>query len=361
MTRTVTLLTAALAAGTAAPAAAQFVPFGGGFPSASYGLYSRSLYYATPFGGYSLSFQRSTYNFAVAPYPTYSSAGLGYSRTAGGTYLYGGGPAVAGNPAAFDRDAANLRRAQRAARNDPDARQKVFDAWAMDRGGKGPPADRPALPDAVRDALAAAHEDDVLSGKALNAAVRAILDEERKRPPAGRPQVFPPDLLAKAVYAGGPAADALNLFRGEVKFPSALADDAFDAGREAVAKAFVAVTDSLRAGKKLDEPALDRLAAAARKLKDEFAARGPAMTDEGKKATAFLDRLEAAATAARQGGENGPLVPSWYTVGASAADLARHLGRLKVEFAPAAADDDGGYFALHRGLTAYLADLARQR
>lgn len=358
------LLAAAAVTLTPADAAAQlFRPFPFGAQSQQFHTRMYSGFYATPFGSIGFSYQRTS--VASYSYPFFGGAGYPalYPNLPVGAsvspYFYGSAGGLGGP--AYDRRSIDLQKAQRAARNDPGARRQAFDEWAVGRGGKAVPKEKiDRAPDAVRAALAAPREEDILSGKALNEAVAAILSMEAKGAQADAP-FFPPETLAHAVFAGGHAADAANLFReSALTFPNSLRRPEFDAGRAAVEKEFAAAVGQLRAGKRIDAAVLDRLAKATTRLKDAYTARAgsDASFGESRAVAGFLDRLDGVAQAMK-GTDDGLLVPAWYTVGGSAAAVARHVGRLKLQFAPAPPDDDGAYASLHRGLVTYLADLTQ--
>lgn len=338
-------------AATATPASAQF-----GFGNRS--VYTRNVgvFYATPFGGYYLTQQRfstTVYNYPAGLYRGIYPAPL--TAPAIGSFgltpaFYGG--VVVPTAGGVDQDAINLRKAQRAARNDPVARRKVVDE-AVIGGGKAA--------DPARPPVAEPNEADVLTGRALNELLREIAPLQAKA--NVKAPFLTPELLSHVVFTGGPAADAMNLFRGDTPtFPDALRRSQFDQPRDAVAKEYLTVAESLKAGKPADPVVLDRLAAAIAFLKEQFAPvlRASAGVDPDHAAD-FLNRIEAAAAHLKTPAAADLLVPGWHTVGASTAELTRHLSKHKIEFAPAPADDDGAYWAIYRGLAAYKADLVAAR
>lgn len=339
-----------------ATSSAQFIPFQAGNPFTSRSYYTRnvSLYYATPYGGYSLSFRRNYSTTLSTPYPVIASPGLSFRGVVTNPLLYGSTMA-SGSPS-WDQYSLNLQRAQRANRVDPDGRRVVFDQWVDQQGAKGIPAEKlEALDPAIRVALAQPIEPDVLSGKALNQAVKAILALEAKRAVA-KPPFFTPDTLSKIVYQGGAAADALNLLQGGLVIPVGATSPEIEASRAQVIKDVTSIQETLRTGKRPDPAVFEKLAVESRKLHDLYAkAAGSEICIR------YLNRLESALFAASDRSNDGLIVPGWHSIGAGASELARHMGRYKLEFAPASPDDDGAYFALHRGLMVYLSDLAQSR
>lgn len=341
---------------TPASAPAQFIPFRTGNPFTSNSLYSRnvSLFYSTPYGGYSLSFRRNFTSNYSTPYPVIASPGLNYGGVGSVPLIYGSSMA-SGFPS-WDQYSMNLQRAQRANRVDPNARQVAFDQWVDQKGAKAIPAEKIELlePD-VRVALAQPLNPDILSGKALNQAVKAILALEAKRASA-KPPFFTPDTLNKIVFQGGPHADTLNLLQNGIVLPMGPMSPEIEQARAQVLKGTTALVESVRSGKRPEPEMFEKLAVDARKLHDLYTmARG------SEDCIRFLNRMESALFAATDRANDNLIVPNWHTIGASASDLARHMGRYNLEFAPASPDDDGAYFALHRGLVTYLADLAQTR
>lgn len=331
---------------TAEVASAQFFPGGGGRS-----VFTRNIgvSYVTPFGGYYLTQQR--FSTRVNAFPA-AYAGIYPSPTrpaylgpitvsplfygAVGTPMYGAGA-----------DAEAVRRAQRGVRQDPVARRKAVD----DVVGGRKPADPAAVP------VAEPTDADVLSGRPLNLLVFEIDTLQGKGNARG--PFFTPDLLSNVQFAGGPAADAVNLFRGETPaWPDALSGGQFEAGRAAVTKEYQVVVEALKAGKKADHATLDRLAAATHALKEEFAPvlRASAGTDPAT-AAEFLNRIDAAAAHLKTPAATDLLVPTWHTIGVPGGELVKHLVRHKLEFGPAPADDDGAYWAIYRGLAGFRNDL----
>jgi hypothetical protein len=218
--------------------------------------------------------------------------------------------------------------------------------------------DKPA---GVNPDLLNAPEDQVLSGKALNGLAAAIRGLEAKGAKADSP-LLPAGPLARIEYTGGPAADALMLLRGgRPEFPVPLRADRFDRVRADLDRPIAGVADPILAGKRVEAPAADRLAAAARKAKADVAPAAREWTvSDAAAVTRFFDRLLALAEVARTpAAATGLVVPKWSTIGASASELVSHLDRHKIAFGPAEAGAQEAYDAVHRGLVGYYVSLAQ--
>ncbi len=321
----------------------------------TYGFYSRSFGYvsSSPLiingAPFRQTYYRNIYGYqalAITPPPLFSAFGPAMYGSSGGF----GGPLN-------DRTQLALQQAQRANRNDLQLQQQQFDAWANERGAKVVPKEQLAkASEAVRIALATVSEADILSGLALNQTLKAIQELEAKGVKANAP-FFPPELLSKAVFQGGAAAEVLNFFRDDsLTFPVGLQTTEFEALRNLIERDFEAVVGQVKAGKKIDPFILDRFSANLKKLH----AMHPTAEEE-KGGCGFLKSLESAVKFLKDPASNGLLVGNWHAIGAGVGELTKHMTKFKLTFGPASAGNDDAYRSLHRGLVAYLTDLAQAK
>jgi hypothetical protein len=367
MSRFVKLLTLSFAAGavvltTARPAAAQLAwirPAYPGFQPWIYRTQYSGMFFPSPTGGYGFYTQHQYYS--SSPLTTY----LYNPGIMPGAYSYGSASALTGiGQNLAGREQLALQQAQRDARNDAAARQQIFDQWAYERGSKRIDSNAPkSAPEGLRPAVLTPSAEDLTSGKALNELLAAIQGLEGKGAKAEAP-FLPPDSVARIVFAGGPAADALNLFRSDrVDFPAALRGPEYDDFRAAIEHDIAEVAAQVRAGKKVDPMVYDRLSDNARKLKLRVipAVRGDLVFDDATAAIGFVNRLEATAKFLKSTGANGLFVSGWQTIGVALNDLTKYMGRFKLQFGPVASGDEGVYAALHRGMVGYYAQLSQPR
>jgi hypothetical protein len=306
------------------------MPFGFGvMPAYGLGINSAGAFFPSPRGGYGFVSSRLTYRPMSYPlYPAYPvTTGYGSSR--------------------YAQDQYNLYYAQRAARYGFDGR-----VLAAGYNGRVVRAVKPEqwkdAPEALRQAVLAPSDADIASGKALNELLAAVRNQESKGVKTEMP-FLPPDVLAKVTFAGGPAADALNLVRtGTVEFPAALRGSDFDAPRRAIETDLAAIAAQVRDGKKIPPHLADAVAANVRKLNAKTVLLADADAAE------FLDRMERLAKFLKSPEGSAAIVPTWQTVGVSLSDLGRYFERYKIRFGPAAAGNEPAYAALHRGMVGYL-------
>lgn len=305
-------------------------------------LYTRttgaSAFFNSPTGGYGFSTHRSY--FSSSPLLIYNAPAVNPAMYGGFYYVT---PSAAGLDAVGARQAGAIQKAQREVRNDPVARQQVFDQFLA---AKQPDAaNAEVLKDAgagLKKAVNDPGEEAVLSGVALNEILKAANGYEGKGVKAAAP-FLPADLLAAVTFKGGPTADAVNWLRaGKLDLPESIAQ------RDAVEKAFAAISASLNAGKKPEPFLLDKLADTAAK------AKAGAQPDDA----AVLARVVAAAKVLKEPSAAGLIVPDWKTAGASLADVSKWMAGHKLAFAQAPAGEAAAYFAMHRGLAGYLTALA---
>ncbi len=319
----------------------------------TYGFYSRSFGYVsssplfingTPFRQI---YYQNIYGYRalqIAP-PLYSAFSPGFYGSSGGY----GGPLN-------DRAQLALQQAQRANRNDMQLQQQQFDKWADERGAKVVPKEQlDKASEAVRTALATVSEADIISGLALNQTLKAIQELEAKGIKANAP-FFPPELLSKAVFQGGAAADVLNFFRDDtLTFPVGLQTTEFEGMRNLIERDFDTVVGLVKAGKRIDLTIVERLGTNLKKLH----AMHPTAEEE-KGGCGYLTSLESAVKLLKDPvASNGLLIGSWHTIGTGVGELTKHMTKFKLTFGPASAGDEDAYRSLHRGLVAYLSDLAQ--
>jgi hypothetical protein len=368
MSRAIAKWTAAVVlVGAAADSARAQYPFGGGaYPGGfyinpitrSYGL--SNYQFPVPGGVWYDPLYRSVY-LPVVNLGTYSGVPLYGFAPVNGWYSQPGSGGYAGMYATYSTGYNPLVREQARALggykrfgamggygggNDVEARRAVA---VRPANGARPADGKPA----VAPELVNAPEERVLSGKALNDLAAAIRGLEEKGAKADSP-LLPAGLLARVEYAGGPAADALMLFRdGKPEFPEPLREARFDQVRTDLERPIAGVVDPILAGKKVEAPAADKLTAAVRKAKADAASDAVVVTR-------FFDRLLSLAEVVKSpDGVNGLVVPKWSTIGASASELVSHLNRHKITFGPAEAGSREAYDAVYHGLAGYYTSLAQ--
>lgn len=365
-----TAVSAAVGAAWAAagPAHAQ------GFPPG----FQPGAFYNGPFGSYSMMYnQQAAFSYSfMNPF-----TGVPYSYRFGYTYagptpLMGGGGGARYSP--FSNGAAPYQPTitPRAGGFNPVARQQLRALQANQpvvaprRVADGPaPANlagfarKPAAADRARPAvetdpkLVVPADEDVLSGRVLNALAAAIRDLEAKGAKAD-PPLLPADLMAQVTFVGSPAAEAIAALRNGVPaIPELLQRQEFIVCRAELEKHLAAVAEPMAQGKPAPAADVDGLAAAVKKCRANDGIRDLPAPDAAV-VTRFLDSLDALTKAAKDPALAGVVVPKWNTVGATAAELVRHTDRYKLTFGPAAAGSADAYRALHRGLSTYYTALA---
>lgn len=353
--------------GSTHEAQAQFMP--GGFrPGFNWGSpfgfafhqnynYAFRYSFVNPYNGLNYSYGFNAFQTGWFAYDGYSSANRPYPN-----YYYGNnynpyyGSAYsgsAGNPI-IEQQLRMFAGAQNPVNPgaDPKANQAARAAPKVKQ-----PAGNPAPIDPT---LIAARDSDVLSGKALNELAIAIRGLEAKGAKA-ESSLLPADLLTKLAYQGGPAAEVLTTASaGAVSFPWPLTRTDFAQIRTDLEQPANAVMDPLAAGKKVDAATADKLTAAVTKAKAALAPqlRGiPA--DDVANVNRFLDRLTAVAKAVKDPALAGAVVPKWGLVGATVAEVLKHMERFRLIYSPAPTGSEEAYFALYRGLVGYYTDLSQ--
>jgi hypothetical protein len=372
------LLGGAVWAGSAQPAAAQFW-FNGPYAYGANPFTFRTGYgfrvnTFNPFTGQNFAF-RGGFNYRGLPpflNPYYRSiygaaaygAYMAYNPPYTG-YMYGGagsyGSDGAGNPIIQQQ----LRMLNKAANNGGNvgaARPAVGVNPQGIGGGVGGEQAGPVKPGAVDPALVNPTDEQILSGKSLNALAEAIRKLEAKGARAEAP-LLPADLLARVAFEGSPAADVLTAARnGKLEAPEVLNTARYADTRAELNRAAKAVIDPLAAGKRLPDGAADRLTAAVKRARDSLhtAVQQMRFADAGA-VKSYLGRLDNLAKGAKDRNNAGVYMQKWSTVGATVSELVRHMDKYHLKFAAAPAGHAEAYQALQRGLGAYYVALAQAR
>lgn len=280
---------------------------------------------------------------------------------AGGSNYLSAGSGLGYQSPAFKQQQNAVSRAQKAGHayntTPVGARAAIGGQWAYEQGG-AKPADV-AVPAGVNRGLLAAGPESIASGAALNDLLAAVPPLEAKAIRVVDSALVPPDLAQRIAFDGGPTADAVNLLRApDLAFPAPLKAPAFDALRADLGKAFTAVGEVAGHNRATVISAADRLLAASGKARAEAV---PLVRDlpfhDAATVVRFFNHLDAAARLLKDPDLSGAFVPGWAAVGVSVRDLARHMTRFHLTFAPA--PDAEAYSVLHRGLADYYVGLAR--
>jgi len=238
-----------------------------------------------------------------------------------------------------------------------------FDRWLKDASSRRDAApEKEAKEPAIDPALIDAPDEAILSGDALNK-IAARVRELEKQGKKATPGLLAPELTTKIVFAGGPAADAANLYREtELRFPAGLKETGFNDLRTELEKAFAAVAKDVNAGKKANQLDVDRLLKATRKAHEstrQLVADAP--FSEACDLCDFFAKLESATKYLKDEKSNGVAGADWSAVGATVAEVVRHEAKYGLRFGPAKSGDEAAYFSLHRGLLAYCVGLAQAK
>jgi hypothetical protein len=320
-----------------------------GYNPSIYRFMYGGMTFPSPTGGYGFAVQRQyffTTNLRPFHLPVYIDPKIAYG------YAYGthAGSMMGGVNALAVREQFAIQQAQRVARLDAGARMQVFDQWSADRGSRPIDAERlKNLTPAVRDAIVAPSDGDVASGKTLNELVQAIHHMKLGGAKAETP-FLPPEVLDRITFAGGPAADALNLLRsGELEFPAALRATEYDSLRRAIEKDVASAQNQVHSGKRVDFYLIEQIEANVRKLK----AKAEPVINTDAAAAAFLERMEGIAKYLKSPEGSALIVPTWQTVGVSLEDLTQFMNRHQIRFGPSRTGNEAAYAALHRGMVGY--------
>lgn len=296
----------------------------------------------------------------AAPAPTVPWAG-GVGAPGGG-YMTGG----AMNPNVMRDAQREFEKAQRQATTarlapgQTSAKQVIDDEAAYEKFGlAGVPGALKGVsndPDALVKALSVADESELLSGKALNQILAAVMSAEA-RGAKGQSAFLPPQVLAETQFSGSGAAEALNLLAkfGKLRFPIAFDDARLKDVRDEITKDFNAVAIPLRDGKLPEVGNLNKLGVSLQRARD---LSPPVIQDipfdDGTDARRFLNRFDAALVAMKSPSAFLLMNPAWATDGCSVADLVKHMTKHKLLFGPVGSGESDSYLALHKGLAAYL-------
>lgn len=238
-----------------------------------------------------------------------------------------------------------------------------FDRWLKDAANRreATPAKEPKALD-IDPALIEPSEEAILSGEALNKLAAQIRELEKQGKKA-TPGLLAPELTTKIVFTGGVASDAANLFREtELQFPTTLKVTGFNDLRTELEKAFAVVVKEVHAGKKANQPDVDRLLKAAHKAHEstrQLVADAP--FGEACDVCDFFAKLESATKYLKDEKSVGVAGADWSVVGATVAEVVRHETKYGLRFGPAKNGDEAAYFSLHRGLLAYCVGLAQTK
>lgn len=286
------------------------------------------------------------------------SAPYMYSQSAVGptaTLIMGG---ASGRENTLLAEQHNLEQAQRAATQ----AASIAPAGTVRNVAAGGVLDSGAPAGGLNPALAPADAKAIASGVALNKLVKEIALAESKG--AKGPSAYVPPLLIKDVrFAGSPAADLLNFARqGALVPPAAFDAPALAAPRAELVKDFEAVAELMQAGKLMDPVRVGQLNAAFLKFEEASApALKAAAPADAKAGQEFLATFAGALKVLKDGGEKDLLNPTWATEGLTGADLARHMAKHKLEFAPAPAGAGESYETLNKHLSTYLFVLTKKK
>lgn len=369
-----TILGVGLWVSTGGTASAQFMPgFRPGFMwmnpyngmQFNYNSWQQSQWgmnWVNPYNGMRMSFGMQSAWWGLPPgypYPAYGYPAYGgyYNPyMGGGVGTYGSSSNSYANPF--------VREQLRVFKNAPVPNQEKGENAAAGNGANPDLRNRPAglVLSGLNRALIEPSDRDILSGKVLNELAVTIRGLESKGAKAESP-LLPAELVSHVNYDGGPSANVIGLLRtGKPAFPAALMAPEYDAVRADLDKAMTPVLDPIAAGKRPEAAAVDRLSAATKKAKDATAAKQKAMAaGEASELNRFFTTLDSLAKVGKDSGTAGLFPQRWASVGATVAELVRHMDKYKLTFAPASPGDEDVYYSLHRGLVGYYAALAQAK
>lgn len=302
--------------------------------SVSYGYYRLTGVVVAPGGG--------------MPYPEAAT-------TFGSGYRPGSGKVTSEQRAAVGNAQRNAKWDAGLTETNPD-----FDRWLKDAATRRDVKD-PNAP-AVDPALVDPPDEAVVSGEVLNDLTARIRELEKVGKKA-KPGLYAPELVGKIVFAGGPAAEAANLYRvTELRYPTALSAGQYDLLRADLDKAFGVVAKEAHAGKKTPPADVQWLLKAVGKARE--AAR-PIVADaplaEASEVSEFFARLETATKYLKEEKSTGVAGAKWSSVGATVSEVVQHQAKYGLRFGPAKAGDEAAYYSLHRGLLAYYVGLLQAK
>lgn len=266
------------------------------------------------------------------------------------------------NPAleAQNKDFARAQQAAAMRANPVAARTAIYDQWAYEKlGTAGLPGLKtaPEQPEALLEAMSAPDESQVVSGEALNhllVASAAAIDKKKVKIDSA---FLPPNLLASIRFSGSPAADAVNLIRqaGQQPLPAAFTRPELAAMGQEIERDLAAAAAPILAGKPAAPDRvlkLELVARQARKALEPVTAN--LEFEDAIAARRFLNQLDGVVKTLKGSGTSNLIDPKWTTEGTNIADLVNYMTKNKLLFGPAEQGSEDVYFALHRGLVAYL-------
>lgn len=320
------------------------------FFAAPYFRYQQSygLSLPSPYGNLTFRSQYSSYGYFNPATTLLPVVPTFYSQS--GSYM-SGGSARPNFAADMQHD---IQRAQRAASmpggNDSNAGSSatgsLTPAPVVDRGASNPRE--------LEKEIGPVDRKKVLSGESLNNLLGAIAKAELRN--VERPAAFVSPLqLEELRFGGSDTADALNLALRPLAFPAAFDDASLKDLRLTLARDFGPLATALQAGKSPEAAKLTTFEATLAKMETALA---PVVRDlpfdDSTAARRFMNQLAGAAKAMKAGAGNGLVDPKWATEGTTVADLAKHMSRHQLRFAPAPAGNEETYANLHRNLASYL-------
>lgn len=291
-------------------------------------------------------------NPPVTPTPYLIPVIASYGQT--GSYMTGASHVKPNYVVAAQR---NLARAQREAAPSSAAKSEISDQWNYERGTSSAKSEPPpVLPEPIRVALAPADPAQITSGEALNTLLKEIsaLEAKGARGPSG---YIHPLLLENIVFAGGPAADLVNLARlgGRLQFPPLFDEPALAELVAAVEQDFAAASAAVLAGRNPERIPLQRLEMSLARLREAVDPRIKDLPfDDALAARKFLNQLANALHVMKSGLANGLIDSKWAAEGVVVADLTKHMAKHKLVFGPAPPGGDKTYATLHQLLATYL-------
>lgn len=248
--------------------------------------------------------------------------------------------------------------AQRVLEN-PDSAQRIVAAQTdYEKGGVAavrPGLPAPPSPDMLVRALSGEDESLIASGEALNTLLQALPTIDT-RSAQGAAAFLPPQLLQELRFAT-PKGELLNLARlaGRLPFPSVFDQESLRPFRDALERDFAAVALPLVAGKAPDRAAVAQLENSLHRLEQASAPSIRNLSfDEALATRRFLNQFHTALRILKNESLAGLWNQNWNTLGTSVAELAQHLFKHQLRFAPAPVGSEPAYLALHRALVAYF-------
>ena len=305
------------------------------------------------------------FNSTVSPFPInpFNNSNSYAPAYASGSMSGGYANTYEGSSPELIRQRQALKSAQDSAKWNPGAevaQKNDFDLWLNEQSSRRD-VNNPALP-ALEIGLTNPSDEQLLSGLSLNELAARILALEAKGKKAAA-GLCPPDLMDKILFAGGPAADALNLFHAnKIDCPDILKMPDFNMLLEGFEKAYTPVATAIQGGKKTLPADLERLQVNLEKAKPTTEPMlKSAPIQDARALLAFYASLDAALKYLKTPESVGVVGSKWNSIGVNVSDLVKHLQKYQIRFGRAAAGDDAAYGSLHRGMLAYYAALSQAK